>query len=109
MDERCVTAYLSTLYEPWIDHVLLLDIPQRVTCVHKANIMKLGDGLFLNTCRQVAAEYKDSGIGFDEMSSSLSTLPSTSHYDVTTDADGLRLQSSTTPLCSWLPSLNNSM
>lgn len=40
---------------------------QNVTCVHKANIMKLGDGLFLNTCREVAAEYKDSGITFNEM------------------------------------------
>ncbi|KDE08639.1 isocitrate dehydrogenase [NAD] subunit 1 [Microbotryum lychnidis-dioicae p1A1 Lamole] len=38
-----------------------------VTCVHKANIMKLGDGLFLNTCRQVAEEYKDSGIKFNDM------------------------------------------
>jgi isocitrate dehydrogenase (NAD+) len=38
-----------------------------VTCVHKANIMKLGDGLFLNTCRRVAEEYKDSGIKFNDM------------------------------------------
>ncbi|KAL8281536.1 hypothetical protein RQP46_006220 [Phenoliferia psychrophenolica] len=38
-----------------------------VTCVHKANIMKLGDGLFLNTCRKVAEEYKDSGIKFNDM------------------------------------------
>ncbi|HYE76560.1 MAG TPA: isocitrate/isopropylmalate family dehydrogenase [bacterium] len=30
-----------------------------VTCVHKANIMKLTDGLFLDTFRQVAAEYPD--------------------------------------------------
>lgn len=40
---------------------------QRVTAVHKANIMKLGDGLFLNTCRRVAEEYKDQGIGFNDM------------------------------------------
>jgi isocitrate dehydrogenase (NAD+) len=40
---------------------------QTVTCVHKANIMKLGDGLFLNTCRRVAEEYKDSGIKFNDM------------------------------------------
>ncbi|KAM0751914.1 Isocitrate/Isopropylmalate dehydrogenase-like protein, partial [Meredithblackwellia eburnea MCA 4105] len=38
-----------------------------VTCVHKANIMKLGDGLFLNTCRRVAEEYKDEGIKFNDM------------------------------------------
>lgn len=26
---------------------------RKVTCVHKANIMKLGDGLFLNVCKEV--------------------------------------------------------
>ncbi|CAB4421021.1 unnamed protein product [Rhizophagus irregularis] len=40
---------------------------KKVTCVHKANIMKLGDGLFLNTCREVAKDYKSSGIEFDDM------------------------------------------
>ena len=30
---------------------------QKVTAVHKANIMKLSDGLFLESCQQVAAEY----------------------------------------------------
>ncbi|RHZ79485.1 hypothetical protein Glove_144g129 [Diversispora epigaea] len=40
---------------------------KKVTCVHKANIMKLGDGLFLNTCRQIAEGYKSSGIEFDDM------------------------------------------
>jgi hypothetical protein len=40
---------------------------QHVTAVHKANIMKLGDGLFLNTCRRIAEEYKDSGITFSDM------------------------------------------
>ncbi len=36
----------------------------RVTAVHKANIMKLTDGLFLNSCREVAKDYKD--INFDD-------------------------------------------
>ncbi|KAG8934332.1 isocitrate dehydrogenase (NAD(+)) idh1, partial [Tulasnella sp. 417] len=40
---------------------------KKVTCVHKANIMKLGDGLFLNTFRQVAEEYKSSGIEYNDM------------------------------------------
>jgi isocitrate dehydrogenase (NAD+) len=31
----------------------------RVTAVHKANIMKMGDGLFLNTFRQTATDYPD--------------------------------------------------
>ena len=30
---------------------------KKVTAVHKANIMKLSDGLFLESCQQVAAEY----------------------------------------------------
>ncbi len=30
-----------------------------VTCVHKANIMKISDGLFLRTFQRVAAEYPD--------------------------------------------------
>jgi isocitrate dehydrogenase (NAD+) len=38
---------------------------KRITAVHKANIMKLSDGLFLDCCRKVAAEYKD--ITYDEM------------------------------------------
>ncbi len=30
-----------------------------ITAVHKANIMKLGDGLFLRCCREVASQYPD--------------------------------------------------
>lgn len=37
---------------------------RKVTAVHKANIMKLSDGLFLECARQVAAEYSD--IEFEE-------------------------------------------
>ncbi|KAI9010515.1 hypothetical protein CLU79DRAFT_773374 [Phycomyces nitens] len=40
---------------------------KKVTCIHKANIMKLGDGLFLNTCREVAKEYSTNGIEFNDM------------------------------------------
>lgn len=32
---------------------------KKVTAVHKANIMKLSDGLFLKCARQIAEEYKD--------------------------------------------------
>ncbi|XP_048034740.1 isocitrate dehydrogenase [NAD] subunit gamma, mitochondrial-like isoform X2 [Megalobrama amblycephala] len=38
---------------------------RKVTAVHKANIMKLGDGLFLQCCKEVAAGYPD--ITFDDM------------------------------------------
>jgi isocitrate dehydrogenase (NAD+) len=30
---------------------------RKVTCVHKANIMKLGDGLFLNICKEMSKLY----------------------------------------------------
>ncbi|KAK4705674.1 isocitrate dehydrogenase (NAD+), partial [Phenoliferia sp. Uapishka_3] len=50
-----------------LEAYILFGATQTVTCVHKANIMKLGDGLFLNTCRKVAEEYKDSGIKFNDM------------------------------------------
>lgn len=32
---------------------------RRITCVHKANIMKITDGLFLDTFQKVAAEYPE--------------------------------------------------
>ena len=38
---------------------------QMVTAVHKANIMKLTDGLFLESCRRVAADY-EGRIGFQD-------------------------------------------
>jgi isocitrate dehydrogenase (NAD+) len=37
---------------------------KRVTAIHKANIMKMSDGLFIRCARTVAAEYSD--IGYDE-------------------------------------------
>ncbi|MDQ3986130.1 MAG: isocitrate/isopropylmalate family dehydrogenase [Actinomycetota bacterium] len=39
---------------------------KKVTSVHKANIMKFSDGLFLQTSREVAEEYADSGIEFED-------------------------------------------
>src|SRR5213592_367810 len=38
---------------------------KKVIAVHKANIMKLSDGLFLDCCRKVAREYAD--VAYDEM------------------------------------------
>ncbi|HEX4147805.1 MAG TPA: isocitrate/isopropylmalate family dehydrogenase, partial [Pirellulales bacterium] len=32
---------------------------KKVTCVHKANILKFSDGLFLHVCRDVAKQYSD--------------------------------------------------
>jgi len=38
---------------------------RRVTAIHKANILKLGDGLFLRCCRRVARDYPE--IPYDEL------------------------------------------
>lgn len=38
---------------------------KKVTAVHKANIMKQGDGLFLRTCQRISKEYPD--IEFNDM------------------------------------------
>lgn len=39
---------------------------KKVTAVHKANILKHSDGLFLKVAREVAEEYADSGIEFED-------------------------------------------
>lgn len=39
---------------------------RKVTAVHKANILKHSDGLFLRVAREVAEEYKDSGVAFED-------------------------------------------
>ncbi len=38
---------------------------KKITAVHKANIMKLSDGLFIRCCREVAAEYPE--IAYNEL------------------------------------------
>jgi isocitrate dehydrogenase (NAD+) len=38
---------------------------KKITAVHKANIMKLSDGLFLDCCRKIAKEYAD--VVYEEM------------------------------------------
>jgi len=39
---------------------------RKVTAVHKANIMKETDGLFLTVARRVAEDYADSGVEFED-------------------------------------------
>jgi 3-isopropylmalate dehydrogenase len=38
---------------------------RKVTAVHKANVMRITDGLFRDTCKEVAAKYPD--VAFDDM------------------------------------------
>lgn len=40
---------------------------KKVTAIHKANIMKDTDGLFLKVAREVAAEYAHTGIEFEDL------------------------------------------
>jgi isocitrate dehydrogenase (NAD+) len=56
---------------------------KRVTAVHKANIMKFSDGLFLNSARKVAEDYKE--IPFDDMivdAMSMKLVMTPEKYDV---------------------------
>ncbi len=39
---------------------------RKVTAVHKANIQKFSDGLFLEVARRVAEDYADSGVEFED-------------------------------------------
>ncbi len=40
---------------------------KKITCVHKANIMKRSDGLFLERFYNIAQEYKSSGLNVGDM------------------------------------------
>lgn len=56
--------------------------------------MKLGDGLFLNTCQRVAEEYKHSGIAFDAMivdNTSMQLVSKPQQFDVMVCSCLLRL------------------
>lgn len=51
---------------------------KKVTAVHKANIMKLGDGLFLQCCREVASRYPQitlEGMVVDNTTMQLASCP----------------------------------
>jgi isocitrate dehydrogenase (NAD+) len=63
----------------------------RVTAVHKANIMKLADGLFLDVCRQVSKEFPN--IKFDEVLLDRACLHVSVYYRYKrgVDTDGLLL------------------
>merc|ERR1711872_1086852 len=50
---------------------------KKVTAVHKANIMKLGDGLFLRCCQEIAQYYPE--IKFENMIVDNTSMQMTSH------------------------------
>jgi isocitrate dehydrogenase (NAD+) len=56
---KIITAAASTRIATFAFEYARTHGRKRVTAVHKANIMKLGDGLFLDSVRAVAAQYPD--------------------------------------------------
>ncbi len=61
---KIVTRKASTRIARFAFEYAVANSRKRVTAVHKANIMKLSDGLFLQCCREVAEEYE--AIEFDD-------------------------------------------
>ncbi len=56
---KVITARASTRIARFAFEFARRNGRKSVTAIHKANIMKLSDGLFLKCARRVAAEYKD--------------------------------------------------
>ena len=54
---KIITEKASTRIAKFAFELAVRDHRQRIVAVHKANIMKLSDGLFLDCCRKVAAQF----------------------------------------------------
>jgi isocitrate dehydrogenase (NAD+) len=61
---RVITSHASRRIARFAFETAQRQHRRRVTCVHKANILKLSDGLFLQSCRDIAAEFPE--IEFDD-------------------------------------------
>jgi isocitrate dehydrogenase (NAD+) len=61
---RVITSHASRRIARFAFETAQRQHRRRVTCVHKANILKLSDGLFLQCCRDIAAEFPD--VEFDD-------------------------------------------
>jgi isocitrate dehydrogenase (NAD+) len=61
---KIITAVASTRIGTFAFEHARANGRKRVTAIHKANIMKMSDGLFLDSVRTVAKQYPD--IGYDE-------------------------------------------
>jgi isocitrate dehydrogenase (NAD+) len=55
---KIITRFASERIARYAFDYAVANARRKVTAVHKANIMKLSDGLFLESCRTVAAEYE---------------------------------------------------
>ena len=56
---KIITEKASTRIARFAFELARRDGRKRITCIHKANIMKVSDGLFLDCFRKVATEYPD--------------------------------------------------
>lgn len=54
---KVITKFCSERIAKYAFEYAYLNNRKKVTAVHKANIMKLADGLFLESCREVAKKY----------------------------------------------------
>lgn len=54
---QVITKFCSERIAKYAFEYAYLNYRKKVTAVHKANIMKLADGLFLESCREVATKY----------------------------------------------------
>ncbi|CAN6452378.1 unnamed protein product [Victoria cruziana] len=62
---KVITKFCSERIAKYAFEYAYLNNRKQVTAVHKANIMKLADGLFLESCREVAKNYP--GIKYNEI------------------------------------------
>ncbi|XP_042514464.1 isocitrate dehydrogenase [NAD] regulatory subunit 1, mitochondrial isoform X2 [Macadamia integrifolia] len=62
---KVITKFCSERVAKYAFEYAYLNNRKTVTAVHKANIMKLADGLFLESCREVATKYP--GIKYNEI------------------------------------------
>ncbi|MBI4891434.1 MAG: isocitrate dehydrogenase (NAD(+)) [Acidobacteria bacterium] len=62
---KIITRYASIRIAKYAFAYARKNKRRKVTAVHKANIMKLSDGLFIRCCREVATEYPD--IAYNEL------------------------------------------
>ncbi|KAK9065150.1 hypothetical protein SSX86_016533 [Deinandra increscens subsp. villosa] len=62
---KVITKFCSERIAKYAFEYAYLNNRKTVTAVHKANIMKLADGLFLESCREIASRYP--GIKYNEI------------------------------------------
>lgn len=62
---KIITRYASIRIARYAFEYARKNHRKKITAVHKANIMKLSDGLFIRCCREVAAEYPE--IAYSEL------------------------------------------